>query len=87
MQQINIIFNDGIQRGSVEKLSFRLSIPSRKSEPPASTDHRHLSDSVENGVMAKDGDGAAIVLAGSEDEVHGHQKPNLGLCGRGVEAL
>ena len=84
MQHINIIFNDGIQCGGVEILSLGQSMASSESEAAGSSDDRHLSYVMENRVPTQDGDGAAIVFAVSEGEVHSHQKSNLVLCGGGV---
>ena len=68
-------------------MSSGLSIASGETEAAVSSDDRHFSYGVENGIPTEDGDGAALVFTVSEGEVHGHQKPDFLLCGGGVQAL
>ena len=87
VEDINIGLNYSVKASGVEAVSPGLSVPSGEPEKPASSDDRHLSHRLEEDVAAQDAEGAAVVIPFGEDEVHNHQHPELGLRGRGVDAL
>uniref|UniRef100_K3YA03 Uncharacterized protein n=1 Tax=Setaria italica TaxID=4555 RepID=K3YA03_SETIT len=84
---VDVVLDGGVAGLEVEGVRARLRVPSRHPEHAGAPDDGHLPDGVEHGVPAHDGDGAAVVFAGLEDEVHVHHQGHLVLAGGDVGAL
>lgn len=87
MQDVNIVFHNGVLGLLGKRVRPGLDVPTGEPEEAAAADDRHLSHGIEHGVAAEHGDGAAVVLALNEVEVLGHQEAYLVLRCLGVEPL
>jgi hypothetical protein len=85
--EIEVVLDDGVAGLEVEGVRPGLRVPSRHPEHAGAPDDGHLPDGVEHRVPAHDGDGAAVVPAALEDEVHVHQQGHLVPAGGDVGAL
>ncbi|KAJ1265036.1 hypothetical protein BS78_08G047300 [Paspalum vaginatum] len=82
-----VVLDGGVAGLHVQGVRPGLRVPARQPEHAGATDDGHLPDVAEHLVPAHDGDGAAVVLAGLEHEVHVHEQRHLVLAGADVGAL
>jgi hypothetical protein len=82
-----VVLDGGVAGVEVQGARGSQRVPSRQPERARAADDGHLPDLGHGLVPAEDGDGAAVVLAGLEHEVHGHQERQHVLAGADVGAL
>ena len=84
---VEVVLNGGVAGLHVEGVGPGLGVAAGPPEDAGAADDGHLADGGEDLVAAHDGDGAAVVPAGLEDEVHVHEQRHRVLAGADVGAL
>ena len=82
-----VVLNGGVAGLEVQGVRPGLRVPPSPPKNAGTANDSHLSDLGEHSVATHNGDAAAVVLAGGEDEVHEHEQRQLVLAGGDVGAL
>ncbi|CAH9094620.1 unnamed protein product [Cuscuta europaea] len=87
MQDVSIIFDGGIASFDIKPVSPGLNVAASEPEEPTAADDGHLPYRIEHRVPADHSEGAAVILAFDESQIHDHQEPKICLSRGSIKPL
>lgn len=84
----NVVFDDGIALGEIDRVKLGLSVATSEAKSPSAADNGHFPHRfAHDHVSGKDADGAAVEVSVGEGHGHDHHEAHLRLRNGSVNAL